>query len=66
MKRKVLQWIVILILAAIAFVYLTLPYKTVKNILGIGLGLRHNDHVMIGTVALIIAVVGIYRNIVKR
>ncbi|MBI2139740.1 hypothetical protein HYU14_02360 [Candidatus Woesearchaeota archaeon] len=66
MKMKILQWAVILILAALAFVYLTLPYKTVKNILGIGLGLRHNDHVMIGTIALIIAVVGVYRGIVKR
>lgn len=45
----------------IGAIYTFTPYKTLKNVLNIGLGLRHNDHVMIGIIALIIAVVSFYR-----
>ena len=54
------------IISAIAFgaigaLYTFTPYKTMKNILNLGFGLRHNDHVMIGITALIIAIVSFYK-----
>lgn len=49
-----------IIFGAAGALYTFTPYKTIKNVLGIGFGLRHNDHVMIGTIALIIGVVSLY------
>ena len=51
----------IVIFGIIGSLYIFTPYKILKNTLNIGLGLRHNDHVMIGTLALIIAVVSLYK-----
>ena len=53
-------------ISAVAFgivgsVFMFTPYKILKNVLHLGLGLRHNDHVMIGTIALIVGVVSLYR-----
>ncbi len=49
-----------IILSIIGVIYTFLNYKTIK-ILKIGFGLRHNDHVMIGIIALTIAIVSFYR-----
>ena len=51
----------IIIFGVIGSLYTFTPYKILKNILNLGFGLRHNDHVMIGTLALIIAVVSLYK-----
>ena len=58
-KTKFLVSFIIFVL--IGALYTFAPYKTIKNILGIGFGLRHNDHVMIGTIALIIGIVSLYK-----
>ena len=55
----------IIVFGTIGAVYTFTPYKTIKKI-GIGFGLRHNDHVMISTVSLIIAVVSLYAIIRAR
>lgn len=49
------------IFAIIGIIYTFLDYKTIKLILKIGLGLSHNNHVMIGTIALTIAIISFYR-----
>ena len=61
MKEKTKFLISALFFGIIGSVYLFTPYKTLKNILKLGFGLRHNDHVMVGTIALIIAVVSLYK-----
>ncbi len=50
-----------LIFGIIGSIFTFVPYKTLKNVLNLGFGLRHNDHVMIGIIALIIAIVSFYR-----
>ena len=49
------------IFGIIGAVYTFTPYKTLKNVFNLGFGLRHNDHVMIGTISIIIAVVSLYK-----
>ena len=61
MKQKTKFLITAIVFGAIGSLYTFTPYKTLKNILNLGFGLRHNDHVMIGTIALIIAVVSFYK-----
>ena len=59
--RKIFFLITSIILGVIGIIYTFLNYKTIKFILKIGLGLNHNDHVMIGIVTLIIALVSFYK-----
>ena len=40
--------------------YTFAEYRFVKYTLHLGFGLRHNDHVMLGSVALIVAAVSLY------
>ena len=61
MKQKSKYLLSLVVFGAIGAVYTFTPYKTLKNVLGIGFGIRHNDHVMIGTISLIIAVVSLYK-----
>ncbi|HLD33684.1 MAG TPA: hypothetical protein VJB66_03085 [Candidatus Nanoarchaeia archaeon] len=49
-----------IILGIVGIAYTFTPYKLLTKTLKIGFGLRHNDHVMIGIVALTIAVVAVY------
>ncbi len=60
MKTEIKFLISSISFSIIGGVYIFTPYKTLKNVLGIGFGLRHNDHVMIGAIALIIAIVSLY------
>lgn len=66
MKQKTKYLLSFIVFGAIGAVYTFIPYKTLKNVLGIGFGIRHNDHVMIGTLSLIIAVVSLYAIIRTR
>ena len=61
MKTKTKFLISAIVFGVVGLVYTFTPYKTLKNILNLGFGLRHNDHVMIGTIALIIAVASLYK-----
>lgn len=61
MKQKTKFLISSFVFGLIGAVYTFTPYKTLKNVFKLGFGLRHNDHVMIGTIALIIAVVSLYK-----
>ena len=61
MKQKIKFIISTIVFGAFGALYTFTPYKILKNILNLGFGLRHNDHVMIGTIALIIAVVSFYK-----
>ena len=56
------------LIATIAFtiigsIYTFLNYKTIK---AIGFGLQHNDHIMIGTLSLTIAVVALYKFLYQK
>ncbi len=61
MKTKIKYLIASIIFGVVGILYTFTPYKKIKGVLGIGFGLRHNDHVIIGTIALIIAVVSLYK-----
>ena len=50
-----------IVFGIIGSVFMFTPYKILKNVLHLGFGLRHNDHVMIGTLGLIIAIVSLYK-----
>ena len=60
-KSKTGFLISFVVFGIIGAVYTFVPYKILKNVLNLGFGLRHNDHVMAGTIAIIIAVVSLYR-----
>ena len=75
MKTKIKFAISAVIFGAIGSFYLFVPYKIVKTIPMLALPikprhlpdgtltwniLRHNDHVMIGTIGLVIAIVSVY------
>ena len=67
MKEKTKFLISALFFGIIGSVYIFTPYKVLKNMLKLGFGLRHNDQVMVGTIALIIAVVSLYKVVrIKR
>ena len=53
--------IAFIITGIVGAIYTFSSYKFLTKTLGIGLGLRHNDHVMIGTIALTIMTVMIFR-----
>lgn len=55
-----------IIFGLIGSLYTFGKYKFIKLTLGIGLGLRHNDHVMIGILSLCVGVVALYRWLVDR
>ena len=61
MSTKIKFALSAIIFGAIGALFTFTSYKTLKNSLGLGFGLRHNDHVMIGIIALIIAIVSLYR-----
>jgi|ETNmetMinimDraft_2_1059921.scaffolds.fasta_scaffold68537_2 hypothetical protein len=50
-----------IIFGLIGSLYTFGKYKFIKLTLGIGLGLRHNDHVMMGIISLCVGVVALYR-----
>jgi len=58
MKNKFL--ISSIVFSIIGIIYTFLPYKLLTKTLNLGFNLRHNDHIMIGTIALTIAVTSIY------
>ena len=60
MGRNKFLWVGI-IFGIIGSLYTFGKYKFIKLTLGIGLGLRHNDHVMIGIISLCVGVVALYR-----
>ena len=61
MKQKTKFIISAIVFGAIGALYTFTPYKILKNILNLGFGLRHNDYVMIGIIALVIGVVSFYK-----
>ena len=61
MNRKTRFLLSAIVFGTIGALFAFTPYKILKNTLNLGLGLRHNDHVMTGTIGLIIAVVSIYK-----
>ena len=61
MKQKTKFLLSFIIFGIIGSILTFTPYKILKNTLNLGFGLRHNDHVMIGTIALIVAVVSLYK-----
>ncbi len=65
MNPKLRDWMVLAIFGISGSFYMFTPAKTVKN-LGLTLGVRHNDHVMIGIIALILAVVALYGIVVRN
>ncbi len=65
MENNRFLWVGI-IFGLIGSLYTFGKYKFIKLTLGIGLGLRHNDHVMIGILSLCVGVVALYRWLVDR
>ena len=61
MKQKTKFSISAIVFGLIGSVFMFTPYKILKNTLNLGFGLRHNDHVMVGTIALIIAIISLYK-----
>ena len=61
MNQKTKFAVSTVIFGIIGAIYTFTPYKTLKNVLNLGFGLRHNDHVMIGIIALVTAVVSFYK-----
>ena len=61
MNTKTKFSIAVIVFGIIGSVFMFTPYKILKNTLNLGFGLRHNDHVMIGTIALIVAVISLYK-----
>ena len=61
MKQKTKFSVSAIVFGVIGSVFMFTPYKILKNTLHLGFGLRHNDHVMIGTIALIVAVISLYK-----
>ena len=61
MKQKIKFVISTIVFGVIGALYTFTPYKILKNILNLGFGLRHNDHVMMGTIALVIGIVCFYK-----
>ena len=57
MNKKLIAAI---ILGVVGGVFTFTPYKILTRTLHLGFGLRHNDHIMIGIIALTIAVVAVY------
>ena len=49
------------IFGIIGSIYTFIPYKTINDVFSIGLGLRHNTHVLIGAIALIVAIASLYK-----
>ena len=60
MKQKTKFLISFFVFGAIGALYTFTPLKIIRK-LNLGFNLRHNDHVMIGTIALIIAIVSLYK-----
>ncbi|HLD33332.1 MAG TPA: hypothetical protein VJB66_01305 [Candidatus Nanoarchaeia archaeon] len=63
MNKKLITAIV---LGIVGIVFTFTPYKMLTRTLHLGLGLRHNDHIMIGIIALTIAVVAVYALINRK
>ena len=61
MNQKTKFAVSTVIFGIIGAIYTFTPYKTLKNVLNLGFGLRHNDQVMIGIIALVTAVVSFYK-----
>ena len=61
MNTKAKFLISAIVFGIIGSIFMFTPYKILKNTLHLGFGLRHNEHVMIGTICLIIAIVSFYR-----
>ena len=57
MNKKLIAAVV---LGIVGVVFTFVPYRTLTKTMHLGFGLRHNDHVMIGIIALTIAVVAVY------
>ena len=66
MNQKTKFSISAIVFGAIGSIFMFTPYKILKNALHLGFGLRHNDHVMIGTIGLIIAIVSLYKIVRMR
>ncbi|MBI2576544.1 hypothetical protein HYV84_04985 [Candidatus Woesearchaeota archaeon] len=64
MNPKIRDWVVLIVFGIAGSFYMFLPAKMVKS-LGLTLGLRHNDHVMIGIIALILAVAALYGIVIR-
>ena len=54
------------ITGAVGALYTFGSYNLVKKTLKLGFGLRHNDHVMIGTLALTIAAAALYTYVMRK
>ena len=63
MKEKTKLLAVVIFFGIFGSIFMFTPYKILKNTLMLGFGLRHNDHVMIGTIALITSIVSVYKMI---
>ena len=54
------------ITGALGALYTFSSYNLIKKTLRLGFGLRHNDHVMIGTIGLTIAAAALYAYFMRK
>ncbi len=57
MNSKTKFFLLAIITGITGIIYTFFDYKFLKNSLKLSLGLQHNSHIMLGTLALIIAIV---------